>query len=376
MAKHVYLRTQSDGPSVALSRRLFRKQILRYGTWEHKAAPGGKLRVTKAFLTKIVDNFRAGVRDDVPIPLGHEVDAISSIGKVVALEIDDHGLWGIHEISDDADADKLGETWTGSSAFIDLNAVDKETGKEQGPVLVHNAVTNAPYIKDLAPFEALALGEDAKNAVVIALEMTDETGGVQMTLEEVLAQLAETSDDDLRKALTDSRPELFAQEGDGEGDDEEKAKEAIEAAKVEGREAVVAALAEKGITVTLSEDTGDGKKDEPKVDISSAKEFVALGERVSTLEKEKATTAVEAKIDKAIKEGKVVPAQRDGLIKVGLSEDGEDILDEIIPEKAVVDLSEKGVTPTDETNVPLSEEDAEKEADRLVAAYATTEKKE
>ncbi len=374
MAKHVYLRTQSDGPSVALSRRLFRKQLLRYGTWEHKAAPGGKLQVTKEFLTKIVDNFRAGVRDDVPIPLGHEVDAISSIGKVVSLEVDDDGLWGVHEIADDADAAKIGDTWTGSSAFIDLNAIDKETGKEHGPVLVHNAITNAPYIKDLAPFEALALGEDAQDAVIIALqqEMPDDEGG-EMTLEELLAQLAETSDDDLRKALTESRPELFADAAAGEGDDE-VAEEALEAAKAEGREAVVAALAEKGITVALSEDAKGA--DEAEVDITSAKEFVDLSERVSTLEDEKVKAQAEAVIDKAIREGKVVPAQTEGLLEVGLSEGGLETLAKLIPEKAVVDLSEAGVNPSDETNVPLSEEDAQKEADRLVAAYATTGEKE
>lgn len=373
MTQHIYLRTQSDAPHVALSRKLFRKQILRYGEWEHKAAPGGRLKVTKEFVQKIIDNFRAGVRDDVPIPLGHDVDAISSIGHVIALEADDDGLWGVHEILSDEDAEKLGTNWTGTSALIDINGVDKETGKEFGPVLMHNAITNAPYIKDLAPFEALALGEDAQDAVIIALqqEMTDETGGV-MTLEELLAELAQTSDDDLREALTESRPELFAVAA-GEGSDED-AEAAIEAAKAEGREAVVAALAEKGITVSLSESAADS--DGPEVDITSAPEFVTLSERVSALETEKVETEVSAVIDKAIEEGKVVPAQREGLLEVGLSEGGLETLAKLIPEKAVVDLSEKGVNPADETNVELSEQDARTEADRLVAAYATTEKKE
>jgi hypothetical protein len=369
MAKHVYLRTQFDGPSVALSRNLFRKQILRFGEWQHSAAPGGKLQVTKQFVEKIVDNFRKGIRDDVPIPLGHEVDAISSIGHVIGLEIDESGLWGIHEIVKDEDAQKVGSVWTGSSAFIDLNAIDKETGKELGPVLVHNAITNAPYIKDLAPFEAVALGEDAQDAVVIALhtEMTDEQGGA-MTLEEMLQEIAETSDDELREALTKSRPELFV----AASEDDEEAK--LEAAKAEGREAVVAALAEKGITVALSE--GAKGSDNTEVDITSAPEFVQLSERVTALEGEKVTAEAEAVIDKAIHDGKVLPAQREGFLEVALSEGGMARLAKLIPEKAVIDLSEKGVNPADATNVELSEKDAEAEADRLVAAYASNGKKE
>lgn len=372
MAKHVYLRTQFDAPSVALSRHRFRKQLLRFGEWAHKNAPGGKLAVTPEFVHKIVDNFNAGVRDDVPVPLGHDVDAISSIGHVVALEVAEDGLYGIHEIPEDDDAEKLGSTWTGSSAFIEIEAVDKETGKELGPVLVHNAITNAPYIKDLAPFESVALGEDAQDAVVIALQETATEQGGAMTLEEMLAKLSETSDDELREALTKSRPELFAVVNSE--DDDKEAEEAIEAAKAEGREAVVAALAEKGISVALSED--EGSEGEPKVDITSAPEFVTLSERVDALETEKVTASAETVVDEAIREGKVLPAQREGMLEVALSEGGLDRLAKLIPEKAVVSLSEDGITPANETNVELSEQDAAAEADRLVAAYASNGKKE
>lgn len=373
MTDHVYLRTEFEGQAVALSNNLFRKQILRFGEWDHKAAPGGKLTVTKDFINKIIENFRAKVRDDVPVPLGHDVDAISSIGHVVGLEADESGLWGIHEIADPEDAAKIGSTWTGSSAFIDLNAVDKETGKEYGPVLVHNAITNAPYIKDLAPFESVALGEDAQDAVVIALqEVTNKQEGGRMTVEEALQAIAETSDDDLREALSTARPELFAVANSE--DDAEKAKAAVEAARVEEREAVVAALAEKGVTVSLSESAEDAA--ETVVDITSAPEFVSLSERVTSLEGEKVEAEAAAVIDKAIGDGKVLPAQRDGFLEVALSEGGMDRLAKLIPTKALVDLSESGVSPADETNVELSEKDAEAEANRLVSAYTSNGKKE
>lgn len=367
MAEHLYLRSQFDDAPVALSARRFRKQILRYGSWVHPKAPGGKLMVTKALVKQIVDNFHRGVRDNVPIPLGHEVDAISSIGQVIALEMDDAGLWGIHEIKDEDAAKKIGATWTGSSAFIDMNAVDKETGESLGAVLVHNAITNAPYIKDLAPFEAVALGEDADDAVVIALQEAKQ--GEAMTIEEMLAQLAETSDDELRTALSAARPELFAV---ANSEDETDAEAAIAAARQEEREAIVAALAEKGVTVALSESAADDKNAD--VDISSAPAFVALSERLDALESEKTKASVEAIVDEAVKEGKVLPAQRDGLIEVGLSD--AEMLTKLIPAKAIVALGEQGIAPADETNVQLSEEDARAEADRLVAAYASNGSKE
>jgi hypothetical protein len=332
------------------------------------------LEVTPELVGKIVKNFHAGVRDDIPIPLGHEPDAISSIGQVVGLEVDEEGLWGIHEIANEDDAEKIGSTWTGSSALIDMNAVDKETDEELGPVLVHNAITNAPYIKDLAPFEAIALGEAAKDAVVIPLHGIEQ-GGVSMTLEETLKAISETSDDDLRKALTEARPELFAVANSEDDDAKDKTKAALEAAKGEGKKELIASLAEKGITVALSESAKDSD-DEPEVDITSAPEFVKLGGRVTSLEGDIVKAKAETTIDKAIKDGKVIPATRDGLLEVALGEGGMDRLAKLIPEKAVVDLSEHGVNLSDETNVELSEKDAAAEADRLIATYATTTKKE
>lgn len=193
-----------------------------------------------------------------------------------------------------------------------------------------------------------------------------------MTLEEILAALEETSDDDLREALKAKRPEFF---GKPSGEATAKAdEEALEAAKTEAREEVVAALAEKGVTVSLSEDDDD--KDKTEVDITSAPEFVSLGERVDALETEKSTGAAEALVDGAIADGKFLPSQREGMLEVALSEGGMERVKSLIPEKAIVDLSELGVEAGQPTNVELSEEDADEEVDRLVASYATSGKKE
>ncbi len=368
MADHLYLRTDTKGEVVALGPKLFRKQILRLGEWKHKKAPGGVLDVTKEMVAEIVKNFKAGVRDDVPVPMGHDRDALTSVGKVIGLEQREDGLYGIHEIDDPEG--KVGKTLTGTSALIALNYEDSESGEQLGAVLIHNALTNAPHMKGLAPFEAVALNEDAEEAVVISLPEGSKqaTQEVDMTLEELLAELEETSDDDLRKALKDKRPEFF---GDPEGEPTEADKEALEAAVKEAREEVVAKLAEKGVTVSLSEDDDDD--DETKVDISSAPDFVKLSERVDTLETEKSTEAAETLVDGAIHDGKFLPSQREGMLEVALAEGGIERVTKLIPEKAIVDLSELGVEAGRKTNdVTLSEEDVDDEVDRLVGSYATT----
>lgn len=112
------------------------------------------------------------------------------------------------------------------------------------------------------------------------------------------------------------------------------------------------------------------------MDVTSAPEFVKLSERVETLETEKSTDAAEALVDGAISDGKFLPAQREGLLEVAMSEGGMEQVEKLIPEKPIVNLSELGVEAGHETNVELSEEEAGDEADRLIASYATSGKKE
>ena len=184
--------------------RVFRKQLLRYGKWEHPAAPGGVLNVTRDLLERIAENFRRRVVDTVAVPLGHDVDGVTSIGEVVHVEVDDDGLWGVHVIERPEDAERIGRTWKGSSALVHLDWKDRETGERVGPVLLHNAVTNLPVVNRLAPFEAVALGESTANNIrVISLDGfdTEESADMpEMTAEEMLDRLAELSDEDPAEA--------------------------------------------------------------------------------------------------------------------------------------------------------------------------------
>lgn len=358
-----FARVSRSTPLVALGPRVFRKELLRVGVWSHPDAPDGRLEITRSMFDKIRENFSARVRDDVPVPLGHSLDALENAGHVVGLEAEGDRLFGLIEFKDEGVAEDVAAgKITGGSALLNLNHVDMESGKEHGPTLVHWALTNAPYIKGLAPYEAVALGEEASEAVFIPLDegKEDRVDPIQAALE----ALKDASDEDIRKALEEHRPEVLKAEGSEEESTD------LEAAKAEAaetaREEVLASLAERGIKVELSE-TGKGKH-ETKVDVSGSEAVVKLSEALEEIQRERAQEKAEAAVDAAIQKGLVLPAQKEALITVALSEGGMETFKALLPDKPVVDLSEIGVTPTNETTA-LSEEDAEAEADRYVSAY-------
>lgn len=370
----IFARVSRSTPLVALGPRLFRKELLRVGSWSHPDAPGGKLEITRAMFDKIKANFQARARDDVPVPFGHDLDALKNSGHVVGLEQEGDRLFGLVEVKDEEVAEDIASgKITGGSALLNLNHVDHESGEEQGPTLIHWALTNAPFIKGLAPYEAIALGEEAKGATVLTLSEGKE-GSVD-PIQQALEALKDASDEDIRKALAESRPEVLKAEAEGdESTDLESVK--AEAAK-EAREEVFAALSEAGIKVELSEAGSKAKgKQETKVDVSEAPEFVAMSEKVDTLIEAAAKKDAEAVIDAAIKDGKLEPAKKDVFLEIALSEGGMERIAKLIPENPVVDLSEIGVSVGTATT-GLSDEDAQTEADRYVSAYLpSAEKKE
>jgi phage I-like protein len=227
--------------------------------------------------------------------------------------------------------------------------------------LVHWAITNAPYIKGLAPYEAVALGEDGDGATIISLN--DEKGGSMDPIQQALEALKDASDEDIRKALAEHRPEVLKAEEGGEGAPD------LDAVKTEAKEEatkeLVAALAERGVVVEFSEK--EAGSETGKIDVSKSPEFVELSEKFDTMAKERAEEKATAVIDEAIKDGKILPAQKEGLLEVALSEGGMERLKKLIPTEAIVELGERGVSTTKETSVELSEEDADKEADRYLA---------
>jgi len=121
-------------PGVTPKGRLFRKQVLHWGEFLHPNLPGKKIKVDKEFADKLIANFSNGACDIVQVPIvdgknHHTEDPLRNIGEVVGLETDDKGIYAV--IDARKQADELGKTLIGASAFMNLDYEDKRTGLVQ-----------------------------------------------------------------------------------------------------------------------------------------------------------------------------------------------------------------------------------------------------
>ena len=331
------VRMRSSEPAQKLGSRMFRKQMMRYGRWLHPDAKDGELVVDRPFLEKVAENFHAGVRDTVPIPLSHkDKGGITSIGRVVDVEVDDEGLWGYHLIAKPENAAKIDdEEWRDSSVLVEPDFVDKESGRSVGPALIHNAITNAAYMTGLAPFEAVAFGEDAAETTVLDFGANDGTVGTakggKMDIKAHLAAASEVSDEDFLAELRNTRPDLL------------KTLEVdTDSIKTAARKGVIDELAEEGIVIDFEaiaearkgKKSKKGKKNDASkvdisgVDISDHPAFVALSDEVTKLTKAATQSDVESRVDKAIREGKATAAEKKSLVAVGFAD--SELLDTLL----------------------------------------------
>ena len=349
------VRLQTEGLPSAVSPRVFRKQILRYGRWAHPKAPDGEFVVDRPFLERVVANFRRKVLDQVTIPLDHNDKAgISSIGEIIDLEVDDEGLWGTHFIADEEDVRKVeSKRWKGTSALLHLDYLDREKNERVGPVLLHNAITNMPVITGLAPFEAVALGEEvAGDAELISLAEAKEVNVAAMSVEDILAALAELSDEEVLRYLEENRSELVgALRNDAD-------------LRAAGKAELVEELKAKGLVIELPVPG----QPQTEVTVDEHPAMVALSEEVAQLKADKARSVAEQKVDAALQNGFIVPAQRDHYVELALS--NADLFEKILPAEPVIDLSEVGASlPSAVPKASRSRTDEAEEIKRYLSEY-------
>lgn len=138
-------------------KQTLKKQILRFGQWNHPNAKDGVLNIDKSYAQKLVDNWSRS--PFAPVTRGHNADPVLEQNpnlvitkNIKGLEMDDNGVNAVLDI-DEQELDKYNDV----SASIDENGVDHETNESIGPVLRHVAMVMNPFIKKLDPF--VPLGE-------------------------------------------------------------------------------------------------------------------------------------------------------------------------------------------------------------------------
>jgi hypothetical protein len=352
--------------------KLYRKQILPWGDFKYG---GNTITIDEKFADSLIKNFSAGYCDIVQVPIvddknRHSEDPTRNIGRVVDVE---RGPKGVYAIIDAVKyADDLGKTLIGASAMMSTNYTDTKTGKHVGPTLLHCAVTNRPYITNLDDFDeviAMSVDTSEEETVLLGAANTEEKV-MPKTREELLAELKKDHGIDV-EALQAQVAEKDTKVTELSASVEEKDAKIVElSGKIEEKDAEVVELAAKVVEVNEGDevslaDVGNAIVElSAKIDAKDA-QIVELSGKVDEIQAEKEelrTAAAESEVEGYIKTGRILPKQRERMIKLSLED--REAFEDLLPENAIVTLSESGVTSHQDTNSDEAKEQ-QSETERL-----------
>ena len=356
MSKTVIISDPSNGDFVSLSgtgrRRVFRKQILPMnGSFVHPNDPTQKITIDEEFARALVKNFKEGICDTVQFPLvdeknRHVEDPARNLGQVIDLSYDDTGVWATIDVR--KTPEDIGTTILGASAMMNLNYSDTATGRKVGPTLLHVAATNRPYLTKLAPYEEIALSNaNADTEDEMVLLTPANLSETDMNLSQMKKVLKDTHNIDI-DALQAS-----AEAAENAVNPTDEIVAALSGVIKAANSDDFVALSADNEEPTLA-DVADGVVALTRSVISLRTENASLSEKVKAAD----TAQAEHDVDAAIREGKILPKQRDAFVELRLS--NAEMYERLVPDTAVVSLSEEGVTSHEQTpNEPLEEASAE-----------------
>lgn len=125
--------------------------VIPVGAWDHPNY--GHMEITELDVAEFVRNFDAGIRLDLPIKEGHEVDdekpAIGWFKKLI--NKGSEGLWATVEWTEKGKELLAQKAYKYFSPEFYQTYEDPETRRVYNNVLVGGALTNSPYFKELEP---------------------------------------------------------------------------------------------------------------------------------------------------------------------------------------------------------------------------------
>ena len=337
--------------------RVFEKQILEYGDLLYPGVKGGKVKIDDAFADKLITNFTNKVCDIVQVPKAgpnneHTEDPDRNIGEVIALNKRDGGIYARIDARSEADADKLGKTLLGASAMMHLNYTDTRNGKQVGPTLLHVAVTNRPYVVGLKDYEEVVAASqsgavDTATETVILTAPNTKEADMPLTLDEYITLGREEHGIDI--------PAL-----------QERASKADDAVALSNK--IQEELAGSGL---LKLSNGEEVTSDSLIGAvaEAGEKIVSLSARVDELVELSAKDKAEARITSLVKSGHILSKNKDAQLKLLLS--NPDLFEELLPEKALIRLSNDGeVERGFEVKDDEHEQTVETEIARLTATPA------
>lgn len=319
------------------SGKLFRKQILRVGqSFVHPSDKKTPIVVTSDMANRLVENFHKGYCDTVQFPVTddnnvHTESVLSNLGEVIDLERDGDSVNAI--IDARKHADDVGKTILGASAFFSLN-YQTEDGKRVGPTLLHVAATNRPYLTKLKPYEEMVAASSLPDSDVVLLSDPDDPNAV----------LADTSGKDTNVEEPMELTEMLAALRDTHGIDVAALQESANQLETAQEQLVSVGLSAAGDT-----DDGITQVDLAEAIIELSNTVSAQGQTVHSLRAENDTLIrerTEAEVDGYVRAGRILPKQRSAMVDLALSNRPQ--FDVLLPDDAIVALSESGVTVFEE----------------------------
>lgn len=326
--------------------KLYRKQILKFGSFAHPNSKNESLVIDREVGEKLVRNFQNGVCDIVQIPVvdeanKHVEDPFRNIGEVVDLSLENDGVYATMDVR--KNADDIGKTLLGVSAMMHMDYVDTRTGEHVGPTLLHTAITNRPYITNLRSFEPLIAASADAFGEGRPVFLTEENE--MMTKEQMIAALRDEHGIDVEALVASAEP-----------------------ASDELVSALSEVLRDAGV-VTMSREEGEDEQvtitDVAEAVIELSQEKMALAEQVAVLTAEREEAIAEAReqeIDDLVRQGRILPKQRDVMLELSVAD--RDRFEALLPDSPIVSLSEEGVTVHDDG--AIDEGKFDEDVERLV----------
>lgn len=321
--------------------RIFKKHILNYGDLIYPGVAGGRVKIDDTFADKLIANFSNKVCDIVQVPTAgdnneHTEDPNKNIGEVIGLSKENGKIYAHIDARKSDAADALGKTLLGASAMMHMNYTDTRTGEAVGPTLLHVAVTNRPYVTDLEEYkemgEVIAASADGKGGAVVLTSSTNIPKEKKMsTLDELFAELRTDHGIDV--------PAL-----------QEQAGRADQGVTLSNK--ITETLTDAGV-LKLSNGSEASVDDLVEAITDVHKTNIELSNKVNKLTEDGVRSAAEARVESLVKEGKILPKNKDAQVKLLLS--NADLFEELLPEKPLVKLSnagggEEGFEPTDDAH--------------------------
>lgn len=316
----------NDTAIATFSGHIYRKQIAKYGEWVNPEYPylssDPIMTLDDAWGEKIVANFNDNILGSpVPVPLNHTNDVKENTGTVQSLEsVPGDGLYANLLIADEDTVEKLDKKVIFDvSISFDWDFRRTDNGKSYGPVLLHVALVNNPYLIEMNTFEkigpALSRLEESFKPVGLSFAPTNAMMLSRDKMKELSNMATKTIKNDREFPVAVSfadgeiTQEAILQPGEEITVGEDIA-ETVEAIIAEAEEITLEAATDTEASGEDADETGA----EPE---TSEEESEDEKTELSRLRLENAELQLSREYETLLAEGKVIPAQKDKIMALG-----------------------------------------------------------